>query len=429
MSARVTTEVDAEGRVLACKRAHNADADDARRLRHEAEMLDLARHPGVVELVSCESDGDDVTLLTRFAGTHSLDTVGPVTVARAAGIVAALASTVADLHDLGIAHGRIDPSHVVIGAGGRPLLCGFGGGGRVGCRPGSTAIPGFIDSAASGEATLAPETDVYGLGAVLRALVVDGPNEFEPIPDRRFNLARLRPMWSGYQRRALLTLADRATDEMPLRRPPARRFASDILETVPSATIDDAMPFTAPGTTQRDQSRRLTLGPTIAAAIALLVVAAFVTNAWRGARSAASPAAPSMVATVAATSDQTATTDGPCGTAPRGPDLDGDGCGDAVEVQPDRVVAVGTTRFTVGAPGDQVALGDWDCDGTSTIALLRPSTGEVFVFDSWAISGTDVTVTPTANVRDGVAVEARAEGRCATLVVLHKDGTRQDVEQ
>jgi hypothetical protein len=280
--------------------------------------------------------------------------------------------------------------------------------------------PGFIDPAATGDATLTPQTDVYGLGAILRGLVVDGPNELEPIPDRRFNLARLRPMWSGYQRRALLTLADRATDETPLRRPPARRLASDILDTVPSATIDDTTPFTAPGAAEHERVHRRTLGPTIAAAVVLLALAAVLTNAWRGARSAAAPTTPAIDAT-ASTADQ-------CGAAPLGPDLDGDGCGDTVEVQTGGVVVVGTKRFAVGAPGDQVAVGDWDCDGTSTLALLRPGTGEVFVFDSWAISGSDVTVAPTTTVRGGVALEAQTGGQCSTLVVVRTDGTQQEIE-
>jgi hypothetical protein len=32
-------------------------------------------------------------------------------------------------------------------------------------------------------------------------------------------------------------------------------------------------------------------------------------------------------------------------------------------------------------------LGDWDCDGTDTLGLYRPSTGEVYRFDTWPTSG------------------------------------------
>ena len=238
MSASVS-EVEASGRLVARKRSR--DPADADRLAHEADVLTAAQHPGVVELVAGERDGTGLTLVTGFVGTHSLDTLGRISVERAAGLIAALAETVADLHDLGIVHGRIDPSHVIIGAGGRPVLCGFAGGGRIGTTPppGPTAAPGFGDPAATDEAALTPQVDVFGLGSLLRALIIDSGSEIEPIPDRRFAFGRVRTPWSGYQRRALLTLADRATDEMPLRRPPARRFAADILETVPSAHLGE----------------------------------------------------------------------------------------------------------------------------------------------------------------------------------------------
>src|SRR5437868_11038376 len=141
MSARVVSDVEADGRLVARKRSR--DHADATRLAHEAEVLASAQHPGVVELVVREDDGTGVALVTGFVGPHSLDTLGPMSVERAAGLVAALAETVADLHEVGIVHGRIDPSHVLLGAGGRPVLCGFAGGGRIGRTPppGPSAVP------------------------------------------------------------------------------------------------------------------------------------------------------------------------------------------------------------------------------------------------------------------------------------------------
>src|SRR4051794_8229132 len=104
MSARVVSEVEASGRLVA--RKGSRDAADADRLAHEADVLTTARHPGIVELVDGHRHDTDFTLVTGFVGIHSLDTLGPLSVERAAGLVAALAETVADLHDLGIIHGR-----------------------------------------------------------------------------------------------------------------------------------------------------------------------------------------------------------------------------------------------------------------------------------------------------------------------------------
>ena len=40
-------------------------------------------------------------------------------------------------------------------------------------------------------------------------------------------------------------------------------------------------------------------------------------------------------------------------------------------------------QIGLGEPGDQVVLGDWDCDGVDTPALFRRAAGEVQYFDVW----------------------------------------------
>jgi hypothetical protein len=46
-----------------------------------------------------------------------------------------------------------------------------------------------------------------------------------------------------------------------------------------------------------------------------------------------------------------------------------------------------THRFVLGAPGDQLVVGDWDGDRVRTPGLYRSSTGELWVFDRWAVEG------------------------------------------
>jgi len=189
-------------------------------LQREMRRLDQARHPGVVELLNA-SEG---RLELRWAGSHTLETTRPP-VPVAAGLLAAVATTVADLHAMGVVHGRIEPSHVVVDGVGRPVLCGFGG-------PEPTAVgPG-------------PADDVAAVGRLIDHLL--GPEaEPEPIPDRRW----IRRPWAGYDRRALQLLADRATHEDPARRPTARALANAIIEAVPKAHLDPPLtprPGTAP---------------------------------------------------------------------------------------------------------------------------------------------------------------------------------------
>jgi hypothetical protein len=40
-------------------------------------------------------------------------------------------------------------------------------------------------------------------------------------------------------------------------------------------------------------------------------------------------------------------------------------------------------RIAIGEPGDQVVLGDWDCDGADTPGLYRTGGGDVQYFDAW----------------------------------------------
>jgi hypothetical protein len=43
----------------------------------------------------------------------------------------------------------------------------------------------------------------------------------------------------------------------------------------------------------------------------------------------------------------------------------------------------GVAHYGLGQPGDEVELGDWDCDGVVTPLLRRPSTGEAWRYDGW----------------------------------------------
>jgi hypothetical protein len=114
--------------------------------------------------------------------------------------------------------------------------------------------------------------------------------------------------------------------------------------------------------------------------------------------------------------------------APPAADVDGDGCREPLAVRHGAVDA-GVARWTLGEPGDLAAVGDWDCDGDASAALLRPSTGDVFVFAAWAEVDEPVTVPPVRRVpgASGIRSEA-AYGGCDRLVVEITGGGRTLVE-
>ncbi|MGH9138724.1 MAG: hypothetical protein ACRD0G_17045, partial [Acidimicrobiales bacterium] len=113
---------------------------------------------------------------------------------------------------------------------------------------------------------------------------------------------------------------------------------------------------------------------------------------------------------------------------PPAADADGDGCREPVVIV-DGEVRVGSRRFAVGQPGDQLVAGDWECDGDATVAVLRPATGEVFVFDGWSSAGGELSVAPVTTVDEPVTLVAddpEGDG-CHTLVAVSADGSRREV--
>jgi len=474
---------DPSGRPVLQKRETTPDGRS--KLGHEADILSLAEHPGVVELLDFTDNGE-ATLVLAHLTARTPESLGPMPLAEVAGLLAEIAHTLSDLHDLGIVHGRVTADHVLVLADGRAVLCGWSA-------ATATALPqGHPDAP---RRHLLPADDVAALGELLARLA--GPTELSPIPDRRRR-------WKADHdcRAALLTLADLASHDDPACRPSATAFAADVLALVhdarlprraavggkapaplpprpgglqspspetaelrwPSAeepdpfeSLIDAHGFEQPdpnedgsgaipsghrfdGTpTLRRKAlgalaearpapdRRWTMGRKLA--VVGLVLLAGVGGTVSVSRSSSSgrsaPAALSTTTTAAApvaAPRSTAPTASPTCGIPGAPDLDGDRCGDQVSVH-DGVVTTPQHRYVVGGPGDDVVVADWDCDGRATPALLRAATGEVFLFPGWAEPGRTVTVPATDIARPGSHLAAGApDDRGCSALTLHEPG-------
>ena len=103
-------------------------------------------------------------LRTERAGSHTLLDLTPTDGTAALAVAASLTATVADLHELGVVHGRLTPDHVVIREDGRPALCGFADAGR--------------DS---------PEADVTALATLYEMLATAVPRRRSRRSDRAVN--------------------------------------------------------------------------------------------------------------------------------------------------------------------------------------------------------------------------------------------------
>lgn len=379
MAIATTVETDGE-RAVVVKRGTDADAE---RLRLEGERLERARHPGVVPVLRSEPAGEGWELCTAHRGrpVGAMGTADPLSVPQVARLAAAVASTLADLHDLGLVHGRIDATHVLVGEHGRAVVCGLG----------------------DGTTPARPEDDVAAVGMLLVGLL-STDEAVEPIPDRRW---RGRRAWSGWERRALLLLADQAVADPADRRPTARRLAAAITDAVPSAArVDDGPPSDDVDPIERLRATGL----------------ADVPSRVRPARALVTALAGALL--LAAGGLRVLAADAP---APDASPTGGAG-GDAppVDAALERHTAAPLARseltadgrrYRVGQPGDVVLVDDWDCDGLATPALLRPGTGEVFVFPAWAREE-PVAVEPVLQVVGAEAlISESAAGACPTLSV------------
>ncbi|MDQ1392833.1 MAG: eukaryotic-like serine/threonine-protein kinase [Acidimicrobiaceae bacterium] len=294
--------------------------EEAARLSHEAHVLTVARHPGVVELL--RRDGPTLALRLVDAEPLAADTA---LVAVPVGV--AVATTLADLHDLGVVHGALSPDHILVDRSGRPTLCSFG--------------RGAIDAAPDGEAAA---RDVVALA---RALLTTS-TEASATTTR------------------ILTMAAKGG-----RKPPSARELAALLADTPPPR------------------RRLPRAVPVALAACTVIGAIAFLSAGQPVPAGACPAV-----------------DRGCQPIPRS----------------DGVVETPSGRFRIGRPDDVLVVGRWQC-GAALPALLRPTTGEIWVWDAWARAGDPLTARLAGRIPDAVTLRVDPDGAgCDGLRVLRHAG-------
>jgi len=434
-----------------------SSAQEAVKLEREAELLEAARHPGVVELIGADGHGIGSILLTTHVDGPTLAQSGRLPLEESAGILAALAATVADLHELGLVHGAISPDHVIVGPVGRPVLCGLAYGGRTGQPVGPPPVVprAFADPARADAGLLSPASDVFGLGPLAHLLAPDPP--------------------AGH---VLVRVAAEAMSEDVSARPSARALADTLQQEVPAARLPRGLASPQPpgptraasdplaalrrqaggvGTRRRARPRPGLLVASVAA-VGVVGAAILLAGSSRspapsvGTELGAPPVAPGPdplppevrpgPTTTRAGSASSSTSITPVtlppttvvarprecalATAVLQADVDADGCPDSLRYA-GGVLEAGDVRWAVGQAGDQVATGNWACQGTRTLALFRPSTGEVFRFDGWAEPGRDLQATAVARVAGGQALRAADVDRdgCHEAVIERATGAAE----
>lgn len=405
----------------------------ARRIRREAETARRVAGPSVIRLVDIHDDAAAGTVTATYETVPggAVSNWRPTDVAQIAALFAAAAQALHELHRCGVAHGAIDADHVLIDEHGRPVLCGLADA-RATCdleiaadlgalastllvaidnldpasagwahrlsRPGrserqlralATSTQARDDSDAGAVIEFAAALSRLGVGAVPGRVdaaatpALADPSPTGPAPDGLRHLELARPL-----------LAE------PV--PAARRWR---------ARPDE--PTRLPARTRNHLGLGLLVGSAVVAGIAIALALA-----RRGERPVALSAPAAPVAAVAASPpppsplpDPRIHCDGVLIDETCSPIVIGAG-----------VVTAGEHRFAVGTASDHLVVGDWDCDGVSTIAAVRPSTGEVFVFDGWS-SDEPVTARSVAVLDDaGRPSVVERDNGCHDLRVPYRGG-------
>ena len=420
MAAVAAVTVSRHGdRLIAIKQV---GAERASEIDGEARLLQRVNHPSVVRFVDLvETPDGGRALHTEFVSSDTWATRPLTDPAERAAKMAALAAAVADLHDVGLAHLRLAPGHVLHGEDDRPVLCGL---------------------ARTGEAT--PDNRHADLAA-LADLCHDDDVARGPLASK------------------LSSLADAARGGRLSARDLARRLDQLLAKRAPR-------PEPRPGV-EAGRFDRIRRAPrrVVHAGAALLVVAAGVVAliGWTSSRpspteAGVAPAAPSAsrdqavpapepggLAAPVASRDQAVPAPGPNGLAadadspqpvdsapsmgPASPALgharDGglprpDAPAPVEVASAGAVLEHGGRKYAIGAEGDLVATGDWDCDGDATPAIVRPVTGDVVLFDGWPGPGETLSMPVRWNVETPVGVEVVHHDSCDLLRVLTASGSQ-----
>jgi eukaryotic-like serine/threonine-protein kinase len=156
----------------------------AARFREEAALLARLRHPGIVAVhgVGLLPDGGHFLVMDLVEGSD-LGRQSHPPVAEALRWVAEAADAIEYAHRMGVVHCDLKPSNLLLGGDGHVLVSDFGlarslAGGDA--PHGGTAgfmAPEQFDLAAK----VSPRTDIYGLGAVLRALLPEQSPEVDAL--------------------------------------------------------------------------------------------------------------------------------------------------------------------------------------------------------------------------------------------------------
>ncbi len=344
-------------------------SESPERLAHEADLLQQFHHPGVVEFMSFSED-DEPLLITAWAGTDTWERRCSTDLDGALQMLAAITATVADLHTAGISHRSLSPSHVIIANDGRPVLCGFGNAGPAddeGLEADRNGLRNLVAFAAE---------SIGGQGADRLKVLTDWLSEPHSDP-------------AGFVR---------------------------VVDSIKSKQA-------SPRSTLSARPIGLAL-----AGLALAVVAfGFVSSSRHDPVTAQQPRMIAPTSTPAPTSPPAPAT---FLTTPPTTTLPDETLSAALTQSTDPLILQHDgRRYGLGTSDDLAVVGDWNCDGQATPAMLQRSTGVVAVFDAWPEPGGPIEPQFTVPAPDIESLQSESSGECDVLRARSPYGSRIIIQE
>jgi serine/threonine protein kinase/Tfp pilus assembly protein PilF len=230
-------------KIIAC--GHWASQPHLKRFRREAEAAASLNHPGIVPIYEVGEHDGACYFSMRFVEGGQLDAIAsqePMSLRRAAELIAKLARIVHYAHEHGILHRDIKPGNILLDATGEPHLSDFGLARLVETESTVTqtravmGTPSYMapEQAVGDNAAISSATDVYGLGAVLYQLLTGHPpfaggTSYETIKLLLDTEPRQPRLWSRKIDRDLSTICLKCLEKDPKRRySTARALAEDL---------------------------------------------------------------------------------------------------------------------------------------------------------------------------------------------------------
>jgi serine/threonine protein kinase/WD40 repeat protein len=261
---------------------------DIERFRTEARAAARLDHPGIVPVYEVgEHQGLHYFTMAFVDGTSLAQRLrdGPLAPKEAARLVRELAATIQFAHDSGIIHRDLKPGNVLIDRTGQPKLTDFGLAKRTDQASDMTGsgqilgTPSYMapEQAEAGQANVGPAADVYGLGALLFALLTGRPPfQAASMLDTLLHVTKLDPprptILNPAVPRDLETICLKCLEKSPAKRYESAAALHNDLDRFLTDRPIQARPVSVAEKAYRWYRRRPAIG-TMAAALAVLAVA------------------------------------------------------------------------------------------------------------------------------------------------------------